>query len=412
MSDGLDVEFSTKVQGLRGEWPGVPDKWSFSSLTQAQACPRQWMLSRASYPDVWDRSGYPDRPHVASLAGDIVHSALETITRAFVGDGCTNVHSPEAVQILRRLGGYSAIIGAAIQECVNQLAGNPRMSSHTEKIVSDLGRRAPELKSKVQAIVSRTDLEGVSDAGVHHGHASAAPGPLQPGLYAELSLAATDLGLGGRVDLLRRLESGCEVVDYKTGSPENHHADQVRFYAVLWSRDAERNPGRELATRLVLSYSTHDVEVEAPTAAEVDQIEAAASDAISQIRVALSRRPPPAIPTETNCRYCSVRHICDDYWTTFASGIAPSPSGDQRVIFRDIEVNVVSRNGPTSWIVAPQASSASEAGDSALLRTPDDTMAFEPGTRLRLLNVTETHDDETQRRLITLTSSSEVFACG
>ena len=54
------LAFKTSV-GLLGRWPEPPKFWSFSSLREAKACPRRYALSRATYSEIWDKRGYPDR---------------------------------------------------------------------------------------------------------------------------------------------------------------------------------------------------------------------------------------------------------------------------------------------------------------------------------------------------------------
>ncbi len=54
--------FDTGVQDSSGRWPDLPRAWSYSSLKEAEECPRRWMLRRASYPQIWARQGYPPRP--------------------------------------------------------------------------------------------------------------------------------------------------------------------------------------------------------------------------------------------------------------------------------------------------------------------------------------------------------------
>ena len=63
----------TTATGLTGTWSEMPAQWSFSSLTTAGRCPRQYALQRATFPEVWDRAGYPDRVNEASIVGTAVH---------------------------------------------------------------------------------------------------------------------------------------------------------------------------------------------------------------------------------------------------------------------------------------------------------------------------------------------------
>ena len=67
------------------------------------------MLFRSKYPDLWDGSGYPEVPSAAALFGDVVHDSLEAIVRALAKGGCTSAIGPEAIAVLKELGGYTAV---------------------------------------------------------------------------------------------------------------------------------------------------------------------------------------------------------------------------------------------------------------------------------------------------------------
>jgi hypothetical protein len=95
--------------------PEPPRLWSFSALREAGACPRRYALSRARYLDLWDGRGYPRLPTLPAVFGDVVHDALDTIMKALVAAGCGSVRSAEATQVLRTLGGYTAVIEASAE---------------------------------------------------------------------------------------------------------------------------------------------------------------------------------------------------------------------------------------------------------------------------------------------------------
>ena len=92
------------IDGIDGFWAEPPQWFSFSSMLEAEACPRRWGLRRATYPGLWEGKGYPDSPNVAALAGNVVHESLEILIRALVRSGCVSTQDPEAVAVLRSLG--------------------------------------------------------------------------------------------------------------------------------------------------------------------------------------------------------------------------------------------------------------------------------------------------------------------
>src|SRR5947209_6591660 len=118
--------FWTEILDTDGVWPEPPSRWSYSSIMEFRECPRRWMLRRASYPQIWDRRGYPDLPTLPSLMGDVMHRALEELTAAMVGARCSAAGSECGVQVMRDLGGFTALLNRNVVARLDDFTGNPR----------------------------------------------------------------------------------------------------------------------------------------------------------------------------------------------------------------------------------------------------------------------------------------------
>jgi PD-(D/E)XK nuclease superfamily len=393
-------EFRTGIQGLDGVWPALPTLWSYSSLRDAEECPRRWALSRATYPAIWDRPGYPPRPILPALLGDIVHRSLDLILRRLYEAGCESIADASAVDVLRALGGYSGLAERLIGEQMDSLQSNPRMADQVSGLRSALKARIPAIRQRVQALLVRATLVPRELAGEAAADAVPASGraPLSTGSHPEVTLHAPQLRVAGRADLITLGPGSCSIVDYKTGAPDDHHADQLRLYALLWARDIELNPEAMPATSLTLSYATHDERVEPPEPHALELLTQQLTDRIAATEGELMLRPPPARPSPTTCRLCSVRQLCDDYWGSAAIDAALTPQG-----FGDREGTVISQNGPRSWVIEV------ESVRRSLLRTPTEDPGFRVGDRVRLLGAALARDDDSGDETITLTRTSEVF---
>lgn len=391
-------EIQTLVRDSNGQWPAPPRVWSYSSLREAEDCPRRWMLSRASYPTIWSHRGYPPRPTTSSLFGEVVHSVLETVLGELHAARCQSLGDPAAIEVLKELGGYSKMALCAIDERLSRLEGNPRIAARIEDLRTSLYSRVPEIRRLVQQIVSRTSLLPVK--GVSAGPKSPSKrSALSPGSHPEVELRARDLRFVGRADLLSIVDGACEITDYKTGTPENHHADQLRTYALLWTRDVELNPCGLPVRRLVLAYPTRDCQVDPPTVAAIDGLAAEVEGRISQAEQYLEERPPPARPSPSMCRLCGVRQLCDDYWNQLGDLMPPSSESFE---WFDYEGIVVNQNGPRSWLL--------QGNDATLLvRTSSETSDFHIGDRVRLLNLLRGRDADSPVSIGSLTQSSESF---
>jgi CRISPR/Cas system-associated exonuclease Cas4 (RecB family) len=399
VSPGGD-SFRTSVSGAGGVWPGLPEIWSYSSLREAEECPRRWSLSRATYPRIWDHSGYPPRPNLPSLLGEVVHRVLELILRDLHFHSCETLDDPCAVEVLKQLGGYSKLIERVIDERLERLVDNPRIAGRIDSLRTALRTRVPDIRRRVQAFVTRTTVKAVS---VFEASNEDAPRrrPLGLGSHTEVELRAPELGFTGRADLLTIADGSCSITDYKTGIPNEHHPEQLRTYALLWSRDVDLNPNKVPVGQLVISYTTQDEVVRPPTESELDEIATQLAARVVAAESQLRLRPPPARPSPSMCRLCSVRHLCDDYWAAVAN--AP-PLQSQPLEFEDFEVVVGNQNGPRSWMVELKPDQA-----PALLRTPTETPGFTVGDPLRLLDVGYAREDDSGQMIVTVTQASETF---
>lgn len=393
--------FQSPVVG-RAHWPKPPEVWSYSSLQDATECPRRWSLSRGSYPSVWNQPGYPKRPVLSALVGDVVHHVLETVLRAFHARGCQSRTDGAAVAVLRELGGYTKLVETAIDEQIRPLEQNPRMADHLESLRVSLNRRVPEIRARIQNVITRIPLAASEPSPARRGQVGGRT-PLLAGSHPEVELRAPSLRFVGRADLLAIRSDGVVITDYKTGEPDPHHAEQLRTYALLWRTDAELNPANLPVTGLVIAYTGHHDVVDPPSASDLDHLTAHIQARIEQAEAELRMRPPPAKPAPAMCRHCRVRHLCEDYWAQLRPNAgAAGPSED--INYADYEGHIVRQNGPKSWLLRLELSDA-----EVLLRTPTESPGFRVGDHIRILDVATGFDDDTQRPVSTIMRGSEVF---
>jgi CRISPR/Cas system-associated exonuclease Cas4 (RecB family) len=324
---------------------------------------------------------------------------LENILSAFAIASVASLSSAGAVEALKRLGGYSELARSAIAERLAPVAGNPREVSRIDYLRTELVARIPEMRQRVQLLLSRTKLQP-------HGTATHDSSPeervaLGPGSYPEAELRAADLRFAGRIDLLTITEAACEITDYKTGAPDEHHQQQLLTYALLWNHDGERNPGRLPIRRLTLAYPSTNIETPVPTEDVEIALAADLADRIAQAEAAISRRPPPTKPDPEICRLCSVRHLCEDYWSSvnnvaFRSIDVAGPS------WFDYEGTVISQNGPRSWLLCDTD------GGELLVRTIA-TQALPIGEQVKILGLLRGHDAESKTPIASINQNSEIF---
>ena len=403
------ARFETDVWGIWGLWPKTPARWSYSSLKAVEACPSQWMLSRADYPDVWDRNGYPALPVVSAFFGNVVHGVVERLGRELGAAGVTSATTSDVVGILGSLGGWRVIVLDAIERELARLGGNPRVGAErVDRLRAELIRRASEAADRVKVFLGRGVFPSVSEiASVAAADPSAVDRavprlPVRTGAYAELEVVAESLRLTGRIDLLVIDEAEVSIVDLKTGAENDDHGDQVRLYALLWYLDAQVNPGRRMATDLHVAYQASEQAVKAPDPEDLRFLEEATVARVQDADQVTKQPPPKANPTEENCRYCSVRHLCDAYWST----LPPAVTAVSTEEWFDFEGRILRQNGTKSWF----AQSLVEPSAEVLVRTVETDVAFQVGRRVRLLGVRRSQDpDNPDRLVISMVSTSEWY---
>jgi len=247
--------------------------------------------------------------------------------------------------------------------------------------------------------------------------------PLTVGMHAEVELRAEKLRWRGFVDFMNLGETGCEIIDFKTGDPKLEHEFQTRVYSLLWTRDAELNPHSRLADRLVLSYFDSEIEVAPLKTTEIDDFE---HDLITRTENAISlvrQEPPPAYPSLLNCRFCPVRQICDDYWTATtqkqlkAQRLAEAGVHPPTPLI-DIEVELLERQSLTDWSGVVTTGAEVVTGTPVHVHFSEANMALlnmlEVGTRSRLIDAhlaPHVEDQASSHFFIVLNTMSEAFLC-
>jgi hypothetical protein len=364
------------------------------------------MLRRATYPDIWNRRGYPESPSLPALAGDIIHHALELVIKAMASRGCETANAPCAVQAMQELGGYTAVVSAAADRRLAALEGNPRIQDRIATLRQALHQRRPDMRRRVQAVIAMTEMLPIDSTDVSTVEAPDARLPLANGSHTEVELRAADIRWIGRADLLTVLPEGCEITDYKTGSPDDDHVEQLETYALLWSRDSDLNPSARPASRLVLRYPSGDQVVAIPGESRLGSIETDLADRTKAAVSELGKRPPPARPAVETCKGCPVRQLCSEYWMFLdRSGEGIDRQGEAQ--FGDIEVQIKQRHGPRSWQI--QVAHGSRAIGATILRTPSESVTFPLGGYQRILNAAIGVDDDSNTPILTMTSASEAF---
>lgn len=389
------------VEKAAAHLPAPPRHWSYSSLAAFEQCPLRYALERADYPDLWDRRGYPPKPTVATLVGNVVHNALDLVLRALASAGCPDPASASFAEVMRELGGYTMVLEGVAADLLREVEGNPRLTqAQRDRLEVQLDERLEQCRATVQALVARMDLPNteVLHRKVVAGE-SMRPAPASVGLHPEYVLHCDDPHVTGRLDLLCVSPDGAYITDYKTGRASSSHEEQLRFYAMLWHLDTVANPDDLPIVALTAAYAGGNVSVAPPTADEVSGLIAETS-----VRTACADRQLADVDLASTpgdqCATCPVRGLCSRYWATQVE--LPLSVGRGR--WFDLEGELGQMNAARSrWFVAT-------CGTRILLRAPGAPLSDYPdGRRVRLLGVLRDDDLDDDVAIAVLTGSTETL---
>jgi hypothetical protein len=388
-------------------WPPPPENMTVTAYEEINTCPRRWALSKATYSDLWQWQGYPPKLQVHAVKGSAVHLAVETITKKLILAGCPSVQDPRATSVLKELGGYTKIVTDCVQRVLKRFADNPRSTRVMDSAERTLRGQTPDLRMRVQSILARLRLPPLPELPQRSDTASAkSRRPLAVGAYPEVELHAPRIRWKGKADLLVITDESCDITDFKTGAPDETHGFQVQIYSLLWSLDGELNPTRRPADRLVLAYSTGDVEVRALSEEQLRIFEKDLLKGRESADAALAMQPPEARPTRESCRYCAVRHLCGEYWSQDNRSNRPGLAAP----FSDAQLRILRRHGATSFDAVLESTADDATGKPALLRT-QESWQLEPGRSFRVLDagIAVDSNDVTQPVIVTLAMFSEIY---
>lgn len=369
------------------EWLPAPEWMNVHYFLRAETCPRSAALRHSQYDTIWDRHGYPDKPSIAAASGTVIHIAVARLITELAKKGCNSTSDVTFCTVLKAFGGYSAIIGDAINDVTTALATNPRFQPIHQLFVAKLRNRIPMFRESIQLQLSRLMWTAASPLshGSHEHATSSLRHPLAAGSHFEVELREPLLKWKGIADLIELAPSGCGITDFKSGAPTADHEFQIRLYALLWLHDSELNPGALRVTRLTISYPSEQRDIEF---SETDQASFRSELQVrtKAVRDAICGAASNAVLSGEVCPQCDVRQLCSEYWTSARPFL--SVQNGSNAHFEDAQLLLRSRRGENTWLAEAQIASHIPVRAGVLLRWSSDQFQvlqqLKPGSLVRL----------------------------
>mgnify|MGYP002718539457 CR=1 FL=1 len=302
-------------------WADIPSAWSSTSLDEVDGCPRRWQLLRSRWGN-FER--FPVRPHPAAIEGQIVHEALDRLTRACGQRGNPAFGTAEFSAALNDANFFPGF-ALAVTEWQERLMTHPRPGPQFRIRASgeELANRAvrmfrdqykPEGQIASQTVYRATDMPPDVKGLLKQKRA-----------LSEVKLMHPKLPFLGILDRVHHTAEGVEIVDFKTGKPSDKHRNQLLRYALLWWRRTGDIPVRVSAQYLDGGESW-------PTTQEgLEDAEACLVKKLKLLTEALGAHPAAAKPG-VGCHTCAVRARCAVGWAVGEEAALVDGRGDAELV--------------------------------------------------------------------------------
>lgn len=309
-------------------------------MKRMDVCLRQWQLGKSAYGDL---DGYPERPSEPAAVGSIVHDLLSHLFCVTAQAGYPPLGSEPFRQVL-----LSAQILERSKRALEAFASRARVNPRADE--SNLRNTARDIYNHVAIAFQDEYRRIVRETGRF---VAARPSPPETaaegrltvlerqGMLSEEHVKHPQLPLIGIIDLLAREAGETVVLDFKTGQPQPHYAEQVRLYALLWWRSTG-----DLPTHVELRYGAR-VDRSAVSREDLEALEKHLEAKIALHTRGLGETPARATQG-AHCSNCHVRALCDVHWETAdGAGLERAIPGNAR----DEEL-IVERSGASTGFEA------------------------------------------------------------
>ena len=303
------------------EWANPPATWSSTTIDDIEACARRWQLLRSRW---GEHDRFPVRPSPAAVEGQIVHDALDRLTRACGQRGNPAFGSAEFTAALSDADFFPGF-ARAVAEWQRRFSAHPRpgpafrlrasaeeLANRTVRMFRDQykpdGRVASQAADRAAELVA--DLKSQLR---------------QKRALSEVKLTHPELPFLGILDRVQQTGEGVEVVDFKTGKPSDKHRRQLLRYALLWWRMTGDAPVRVSAQYL------DGVESWPVTHGRLTEVEADLAKQIPLLTDTLRSRPAAAKPG-AGCHTCPVRARCATGWAVGEEAALVDGRGDAELV--------------------------------------------------------------------------------
>ena len=371
--------------------------WSASSLNEIEECPKKYFLKNGDYPTIWARKGFPNRISVPQIKGLVIHSVVSRFVK-YIRD-CELDLETCVVNYLKSNGGYMQILKDAIEEELSRCDENPRAEAQIPSIRDALWSDLSEIRSQAQYFVKQSIARYGEFGSLRSKPRTSSQnncGAEINSINSEFKIVDVEHKVEGYLDLLITNEDNHHILDYKSSKTiSDQYWSQLSLYAWLWNRDS-RNKSKGSCTIEIVSGSGIS-ESRIIRELEFDEISKNVLSRIERANLARESGLAEARPSDTNCRFCPVKMLCEPYWKNNEEILVEDT-------WLDLRIKTIGNVGGNSWKVQLLAD-----GSNAILVFGDrDDGSIKKDQEFRILSAYMKNDEESGK-IIRLTQNSEIF---
>lgn len=298
------------------EWAEPPSTWSSTSIDDVEVCPRRWQLLHSRWGE-FDR--FPVRPNPAAMEGQIVHHALDRLTRACGQRGNPVFGSAEFSAALADSDFYPGFTRALVE-------WQQRLNVHPRPGPAFRPRASAEALANCAVRMFREQYKPGRFTSQTAECAPATTADVKSRLQdkralSEVKITHPGLPFLGILDRVQLASDGVEIIDFKTGRPSEKHRRQLLRYALLWWRTTGEAPVQ------IRAQYPDDVQSWPVTREALVAVEADLARRIPLLVDTLRMRPALA-KASADCHACSVRVRCADGWALGEEAARADGRGD------------------------------------------------------------------------------------
>jgi len=317
------------------------EKFSPSGYLKFKDCPKKWYLESLEY-DIFENKKYPSIIFLQSLIGTSIHKTIERLIYIMKESECNKINDQNWQKVKSKIITIKELFKNIVQDQISKCLVNPRNKRSKEDYEIFIDDNIQNIMFKVKSMVSKINL---TNSRINQNKkTNDLDFELLNANLTEFKINSNDLNLFGYIDFLKIKDDVIEIYDFKTGSTKEKDREQLLLYSLIWKYDEIHNPTSRKASKLTLVYENKDTDISPLNDLELKTKAESLKNEITNLKNDIKNSSFIARPTYDNCNFCSVKQLCDNYWSYLDQNKIDLSTITNNYTNSDIEINEISKD--------------------------------------------------------------------